>query len=51
MRRGQRYEIEHVERAWRNPDALVFIVVTHERERFRLTYAADEDAWWVEPAD
>jgi hypothetical protein len=46
---GQRLAVQTVEQEWRTPQTLVFDVRIDDERRFRLTYLATGDTWWVEP--
>lgn len=46
--RGQRYQVEAVERTWRTPQGLCFLVRTSEGSVFELVYNEHEDVWFLE---
>lgn len=46
--RGQRYQVEAVERTWRTPQGLCFQVCTQEGSMFELVYDEQKDAWFLE---
>ncbi|MCR4407394.1 MAG: DUF6504 family protein [Anaerolineae bacterium] len=46
--RGQRYQVEAVERTWRTPQGLHFRVRTPEDSVFELVYNEHEDVWFLE---
>ena len=45
---GQRHVIQAVERAWRAPEGLHFLVRTEEGRFFELAYDEAEDVWSVQ---
>ncbi len=46
--RGQRYQVEAVERTWRTPQGSCFLVRTQESSVFELVYDEQKDAWFLE---
>jgi len=43
--RGRRYVVQAVERTWRAPEGLHFLVSTEEGDSFELVYHEAEDMW------
>ena len=43
--RGERLHVTSVERAWRTPGGLGFIVCVADRRRFELAYTIVSDRW------
>jgi hypothetical protein len=43
--RGERLSVESVERAWRTPDGLAFVVSVSDGRRFELAYHTRNDQW------
>jgi len=46
--RGERFSVEAVERAWRTPDGLAFVVHVADGRRFKLVYTIASDQWTLE---
>jgi len=49
--RGQRYAVQRVERAWRTPEGLHFVVKTEEGGTFELAYDEAGDEWNLKVAN
>ena len=48
---GEQLEVAAVERSWREPGGLVFLVNTPDGRRFRLLYDQEEDNWQIQSID
>lgn len=48
--KGERREVEEVERRWRSPNGLAFRVRTPDGRRFTLAYNEASDTWIVQPS-
>jgi len=46
--RGRRYQIEAVDRQWRTPEELVFVVRCRDGPRLTLRYDDSSDTWRAE---
>ena len=49
--RGEQLCVESVERAWRTPDGLAFIVCVTDGRRFELAYVSSDDQWAARPLE
>jgi hypothetical protein len=47
--RGERSEVEEVERRWRTPSGPAFRVRTADGRRFTLAYDEAADSWDIQP--
>lgn len=45
--RGQRYQVQEVERTWRTPQGPCFLVRTPEDSVFELVYNEHNDIWFL----
>lgn len=45
---GQELQVAAIERHWREPNGLFFVVQTPDSQRFRLSYDEENDHWRVD---
>jgi hypothetical protein len=48
---GERLSVESIERSWRTPDSLTFIVRIGDGRRFELTCQLFDDRWGARPLE